>query len=373
MASHGLRVTVLTSGATTVPRIPGVRELALERSGFSKMVMAILPPGKKQRWNRTFGLPKIREVWHAMRQLSPDLVICRDFNLQSVAILILSTQLKIATGLLTQTPIEELRKLRDRGFIKSFFLARSGRRYAFLPRKVTLISPVISRQTQSASPHKVDNAISKSNIHFWPFVVYPSGHAVDLRKENPFRVVAIGKYRRYKGFETLIQALYRAASKVEPFSIQLTIIAEASRDEDFAYQRKLVALSERLGIRDLVSFRTNLPREEVRRHLQTSHVFVLSSPREVASYAVLEAAAEGTAPIVPLENGTNGYLVEGVSAVSYLPNNVDSLTSTLLKVHGNRVLTNRVGYFAMAETSRLCNESIFFSQFRHTLRALKID
>lgn len=150
-------------------------------------------------------------------------------------------------------------------------------------------------------------------------IVHPSvsvDHDVNLTTDTANQIVAVGRFVRRKGFDTLIKAVSRVVTSGTPCRVVLV-----GEGEDGDYLR---ALSRSLDMETHVSFLSGLTNEELRAVLRQSRLFCLL-PRvlkdgDVEGFGIvfLEAAAEGLPVIagrsggVPeaVNDGKNGFLVD---------------------------------------------------------------
>lgn len=124
--------------------------------------------------------------------------------------------------------------------------------------------------------------------HFLPGKKYING---------PLKVISVGRLNRIKGYEYLIRALADWSGPAE-----LTLIGDGNLKEE------LENLANKLKVH------LNLPgrqdRDEITRHLQESHIFVLPSLSEGMSNALLEAMSCGL-PVIVTDVGGSEELING--------------------------------------------------------------
>jgi glycosyltransferase involved in cell wall biosynthesis len=106
---------------------------------------------------------------------------------------------------------------------------------------------------------------------------------------SPLRAVFVGRLVPYKGADMLLEA---AAPLVARNLLSVEIIGNGPQRPD------LESLTERLGIKDGVTFCGWVPHERLQDHLVQADVFAFPSVREFGGAVVLEAMAVGLVPIV---------------------------------------------------------------------------
>ncbi len=127
-------------------------------------------------------------------------------------------------------------------------------------------------------------------------------------KTESLWIGTISELHKNKGLDFIIQAFAKIASTNK--NIELFIIGDGEE------QKKLRALSQKLGIQNIVNFLGF--KKEASRYLQAFDIFTLTSRTEAFPYALLEAGSAGV-PIIAsrvggipelISNKENGILVE---------------------------------------------------------------
>lgn len=129
-----------------------------------------------------------------------------------------------------------------------------------------------------------------------------------LRATAP-TVVHLGRLRKYKAADVALRAMPRVRREVA--GAELIVVGDGP---ELPVLRRL---SERLGLRDCVTFTGRLPGAQVVEVLNRSHVCINASPKEGWGLTVVEANACGV-PVVgsdrpglrdSIQNGATGFLV----------------------------------------------------------------
>ncbi len=126
---------------------------------------------------------------------------------------------------------------------------------------------------------------------------------------EPGTILYLGRIKRYKGVQTLLQALVLLHGRGVPATLR--IVGEGD------YRKELERRTDELGLRDSVVFTGFVPLERKLHELRTARVAALPSEKEGWGLTVIEANACGT-PVVAsdsdglrdsVRNGETGVLV----------------------------------------------------------------
>ncbi len=160
---------------------------------------------------------------------------------------------------------------------------------------------------------------------------------------------AVGRLTRQKGFDLLIEAFARIATRHPEW--KLVIWGEGDD------RKSLEALRDALDLRD----RVELPGVTQRPGLwvETADVFVLSSRYEGWGIVLLEAMAAGL-PVVSFacEWGPSDMVKHGEDGILVPSNNVDALAEALSRMLGDGELRSRLAANAEASAKRYLPERI---------------
>jgi glycosyltransferase involved in cell wall biosynthesis len=155
----------------------------------------------------------------------------------------------------------------------------------------------------------------------------------DPRKTQPFVFLAVGILEHVKGFDVLIEAFagFMAMNKGE---FLLRIGGRGSK------YRKLKALAKRHGVLEWVHLHGYVPREQVRREMQQSHVFVLPSRFEAFGVVLIEAMATGC-PVLSTYSGGPEYIVNDRNGILVEPDSAEQLQDAMQKLYDNYAQYNQ--------------------------------
>ncbi|MER5173861.1 exopolysaccharide biosynthesis GT4 family glycosyltransferase EpsE [Thioclava kandeliae] len=149
------------------------------------------------------------------------------------------------------------------------------------------------------------------------------------------RVFSCGRLTRIKGHDCLIEAVALRVGAGD--DIQLEIAGGGSSDQD-RERLRLLELSEKLGIKDRVSFLGAISEEDVRAKLQASHVFALASRYEAFGVAYIEAMSCGVPTIGTRVGGVPEIIIDGECGFLVPPEAPADLAQAIGKIGDNPVM-----------------------------------
>jgi len=185
---------------------------------------------------------------------------------------------------------------------------------------------------------------------------------VPIGKEpaKPLRLFAGGDLEARKGIALALQALAMFKDNV---------------GGDFVYQvagtgaerKYLEGLRHQYGLEQQVIFSPALRGEEYVAKLQESHVYLLPSLRDSAGLTLLEAMAAGCVPVVA-DCGGPGQMVHADCGFALAANSpkdlVSAMVESLLQLHGDPGLRQRLGSAAMRRVREKLSRPVFASALR---------
>lgn len=150
------------------------------------------------------------------------------------------------------------------------------------------------------------------------------------RSDHPL-LVYVGRFKRYKGIDTVLRAFAKARAEVPGARLVLV-----GKGDDLP---RLKALAASLGIGDAAGFEGFVSEEEKIAWMRRAHALVYPSPREGWGISTTEAAACGTPVLASdseglreaVRHGETGYLVPHRDADAWAARMIEILTSAALR------------------------------------------
>lgn len=135
-------------------------------------------------------------------------------------------------------------------------------------------------------------------------------------------ILYVGKLRKYKGIETLLEA-------VKPLNIKLKIVGNGEQE------MFLKSFAEKIGVKHKVEFFNNVSDEELPMYYQNADFFVLPSVNEAEAFGVvqLEALSYGL-PVINtyLQSGVPFVSLDSITGFTVAPGNVLQLRAAICRI-----------------------------------------
>ena len=163
------------------------------------------------------------------------------------------------------------------------------------------------------------------------------------RFEKPTLVYA-GRLQRYKSLDVVLRALARLKDRGMEVRFQV-----AGQGED---RGRLEALTDSLGLRDLVSYLGYISEEDKRDLLRRAWANVYPSPKEGWGISNIEAAACGTPSLASDAPGLRESVVNDRSGYLIPHGNVEEWADAIALLCGDRQLRERLGEGAVEHAAR---------------------
>ena len=163
------------------------------------------------------------------------------------------------------------------------------------------------------------------------------------RFEKPTLVYA-GRLQRYKSLDVVLRALARLKDRGMEVRFQV-----AGQGED---RGRLEALTDSLGLRDLVSYLGYISEEDKRDLLRRAWANVYPSPKEGWGISNIEAAACGTPSLASDAPGLRESVVNDRSGYLIPHGNIEEWADAIALLCGDRQLRERLGEGAVEHAAR---------------------
>ena len=247
--------------------------------------------------------------------------------------------------------------------LAAFVLPRAGRPTALLvhmvPLFVLLSAPLVklvriptllwythwnpSRSLRLAVPLvDVVLSVSRGSFPLSTSKLEPTGHAIDVarfgpaagpRADGPLRLVALGRTARWKGYDTMLDALEQAVGR--GCDAQLEIRGPQLTGDERAHRRELEeAIRASPALRDRVRVEPPVPRDELPALLASFDALLSATqPRgsETLDKVVYEAAACGV-PVLASNSALAEFLGGLPLELSFPPRDAASLAGRLVEL-----------------------------------------
>lgn len=171
-------------------------------------------------------------------------------------------------------------------------------------------------------------------------------------KPSPFRVGALGRLVKAKGFLDLLRAFANICP--DKPGAELLLIGGNIEQDISPFHREFVAESGRLGIAEAVVITGITDRVEA--YLSACDTFVLPSYREGMPRALLEAMSVGLPAIATDIRGCREIVQDGDNGFLYTPHDVVQLTSLLSRLLGEPELRAKLGRAARSRVVQQFDE-----------------
>lgn len=149
-------------------------------------------------------------------------------------------------------------------------------------------------------------------------------------RRDPFRVVTLGALVPRKGHPTLLRALAGLDSDVE---WRATVVGPVP---DRRHEHAVRSLAVRLGVRDRVTFRGELPTRRLAGLLRESHAMAVPSDYEGFGMAYLEGMGFGLPAVASAAGGAGAVVSDGGTGFLVEPGDVPGVRRALATLAGDR-------------------------------------
>jgi glycosyltransferase involved in cell wall biosynthesis len=321
LARRGHDVRLVCSGFAGAPPIETVDGIEVHRHGG----------------RHSFALRGWRAIAEASRRFAPDVVV-DDIN-----------KLPLFTPLLTRRPVYAI--------VPHLFGSTAFEEASWpLAATVYLAERAIPRCYRRAWFHAISDStradlVARGIPRDRIAVVYPG---VDSRRfapdaatprASPPRFVYIGRLKRYKGVEFLIQALAIARRERADLSVDI-----AGTGDDRA---RLETVARSQGVSDAVRFHGFVDEPTRLKLLRESVANVFPSPKEGWGITVMEAAACGTPSLASNSPGLRDSVRDGQTGILVPHRDAGRLAQEMLRFASDPALVARLGLAARAWAEQL--------------------
>jgi glycosyltransferase involved in cell wall biosynthesis len=340
-AGHEVVFDVITLGASEDHTV--LQPNVVAPSPLSDLLMRWRAPSNPVAYHTDHTFPSFLAYLGRLRALAPDAVVIRDPNRPFAIVAALASRLLgLRIVLYTQGEVHAPRD-RRRDLLRSLVIA------AF---DAPWFSPVSGdRSLPRANPH----------MHYLPFVA-DQGRTPkeDWFREGRVNVLSIGKFMERKNHLLLLEAFARVSKEHD---VRLTIVGEASVEEQRSHRAEVLERVDRLGLADHVEVLTNVAFEDVAELYLSHDLFVLPSRDEPAGVSILEAMAHGLPVICSTTSGTRWYVEGGRSGFVFESDDLEALVAAMTKAVADRAALVRMGGYGRRLASTVHHPDTVCAQF----------
>lgn len=173
--------------------------------------------------------------------------------------------------------------------------------------------------------------------------------------EDELTLLYVGRVLPRKGIDNVVRALPLLRGRL-PRPHRLVVVGGETPNADLEREpemRRLAALAESLGVRDLVHFIGHRSSRELHRYYSAADVFVSTPWYEPYGLTPLEAMACGAPAVVSAVGGMKFTVVDGETGFHVSPNAPAQLADRLVRVLGEPALRRRLSDAARARVETL--------------------
>lgn len=300
LLTEGHEVQFVVQRKELIEDLDSINPIVCRPDYFYQLKEKITCNGKSSVWKENYRLthfiPSIRDLFRIISKNRPDVLIYREPCMFSLIAYIIAILLRIPNKILyTQSPCQSPKNTLKRRIILKI-------------RKVLFGAKVYSPVYVSCA-QDLKNTLYSQGVRFIPFVM---DFGINLCKrtyinDGKVNIVDIGKYRDYKDHFILIKAL-ALLSDEDRSILKVSIVGQCIKDEELQYYNDLQEFIENNNLNSVVSLQKNIPFSEMDKIYLKNDVFILTSKKEFASVAVLEAMKYGLVCVSTDHNGTATYI-----------------------------------------------------------------
>jgi glycosyltransferase involved in cell wall biosynthesis len=157
---------------------------------------------------------------------------------------------------------------------------------------------------------------------------------------QPLRIFACGRLHPGKRHDLLIKAT--ALIRSEGLDARLTVAGEDADSGTGQFRRNLESLAAELAISEFVRLPGSMSEADVRRELESSHIFALSSDTEALGIVLVEAMAMGVPVITTDVGGTTELVHTEENGLAVPPNDPAAIAKAIWRIADDPTLAQRL-------------------------------
>lgn len=151
-------------------------------------------------------------------------------------------------------------------------------------------------------------------------------------------------------------------------NFRITVIGQASNTDELEYFDRLKKYIKEIGAEKYFELKQNIPFVEMNDMYMRHDVFVLTSKKELASIAILEAMANGVSVITTSANGTASYVEPGITGGVFQTCDANSLATEMMAYIDDTSIAETRGKKAWEKASIDYGFSGYYSKFSEVVK-----
>jgi colanic acid/amylovoran biosynthesis glycosyltransferase len=156
---------------------------------------------------------------------------------------------------------------------------------------------------------------------------------------GPVRVFACGRLHPGKRHDLLIRAV--SLLRKEGIDARLVVAGEDADSGTGQFRRDLESLANELGVAEVVRLPGAMSEPDVRRELESAHVFALSSDHEALGIVLVEAMAMRVPVVTTAVGGTTELVHDGNNGLAIPPGDAAAMAGAIKRIATDAALAER--------------------------------
>jgi glycogen(starch) synthase len=218
------------------------------------------------------------------------------------------------------------------------------------PDFLSLKNFIFSTEYLKQDALKAGRPVSDARVIYWG--ISPGDYPYAAEKQQPYRLLFVGRLIKSKGAHTAIEALKILRDQFHLTSATLTIVGGGTQAEEEAYYHQLPASYQ---LDSSVHFTGMLSREEIKSIYQSHDILIFPSVwEEPFGITILEAMSSGLAVVGTGTGGSGEIMKDGDNALLFPKEDAQACADQL-----RRLMTDNALYEQIRKQGRLSVEQNF--------------
>lgn len=321
-------------------------------------IESLLGKNKSLVWKENFRMqhfiPSIRFLLKTIRCYKPDVIIYREPTIFSLFTNWIACLMRIPNRIMyIQSPCYHTSNT-----IKRRILLRV-RRFLFSSK---VFSPVLKSNSSLD-----ESLLYKQEISFIPFVMNTplSNLKRTYSDDEIVRIIDVGKYRDYKNHFVLVDAVDQLSREYKN-QLKVTIVGQCVKDEEINYFNHLQQYITTKKLDSIIQLLSNVPFHKMDSLYFMNDVFVLTSKRELASIAIIEAMSKGLICVSTDNNGTANYIPKQLG-YTFLSDCASDLSKVIKHIIDNKASIPEKGYATIKYTMDNFSPEVYYEKLKEII------